>query len=125
MSKILIVEDNEENWDMLSRRLRRRGYEVLIAVDGAMGLELSRAAKPDLLLLDMNLPEIDGWSVVRRLREEGNATAIIALTAHAMTSDRERALQAGCDDYHSKPVELPLLLDQIERLLDPSRSQAS
>ncbi len=119
MPTILLVEDNEENWDMLSRRLQRRGYEVIRARDGREGVAMARSAAPDLLLLDMNLPEMNGWEVARLLKgaPETSALPIIALTAHAMAGDRERALEAGCDDYHTKPVELPLLLSQIEAAL--------
>ena len=119
MAKILIVEDNEMNRDMLSRRLERRGYTVALAVDGGQGVEKARAELPDLILMDMSLPVIDGWEASRQLRADP-ATAeipIIALTAHAMTSDREMALQAGCNDYDTKPVDLPRLLAKIEALL--------
>ncbi len=119
MTKLLIVEDNDENWDMLSRRLQRRGYEVARAEDGARAVDLARAERPDLILMDMNLPVLDGWEATRRIRTLPDAAAIpiIALTAHAMSGDREKALEAGCDDYHAKPVELPRLLSQIEALL--------
>jgi two-component system cell cycle response regulator DivK len=119
MAKILLVEDNEMNRDMLSRRLERRGYEVLIAVDGQQGVELAQSARPDLILMDMSLPVIDGWEATRQLKaKEGmKATPIIALTAHAMSGDREKALEAGCDDYDTKPIELPRLLGKIEALL--------
>lgn len=119
MSKILLVEDNEMNRDMLSRRLMRRGYEVVLAVDGEDGLALAGSERPDLILMDMSLPILDGWEAARRLKSDP-ATApipIIALTAHAMSSDRDRALEAGCDDYDTKPVELPRLLEKIESLL--------
>lgn len=118
MIKILLVEDNEMNRDMLSRRLERRGYEVIIATNGLAGVEAAVTAKPDLVLMDMSLPVIDGWEATRRIK--GNpATAdipVIALTAHAMAGDRERAMEAGCDDYDTKPIELPALLDKIARL---------
>jgi len=119
MARILLVEDNEMNRDMLSRRLVRRGYTVPIAVDGQQGLEMAATEKPDLILLDMSLPIIDGWEVAKRLKSDDNLKAIpvIALTAHAMSGDRERALGAGCDDYDTKPVELPRLLEKIEALL--------
>jgi CheY-like chemotaxis protein len=119
MSRILLVEDNEMNRDMLSRRLARRGYEVLTADDGARGIDAAASEKPDLILMDMSLPVIDGWEATRRLKasEETQAIPVIALTAHAMAADLEKALQAGCDDYDTKPVELPRLLDKIERLL--------
>lgn len=119
MAKILIVEDNEMNRDMLSRRLERRGYTTFIAVDGAAGVEKARTDAPDLILMDMSLPVIDGWEASRQIKADP-ATAsipIIALTAHAMTSDRDKAIQAGCDDYDTKPVELPRLLGKIEALL--------
>jgi len=119
MAKILLVEDNEMNRDMLSRRLERRGYEVVIAVDGQEGVDLAKSARPDLILMDMSLPVIDGWEATRQLKASagGKATPIIALTAHAMSGDREKALEAGCDDYDTKPIELPRLLGKIEALL--------
>lgn len=119
MSKILLVEDNEMNRDMLSRRLERKGYKVVLAVDGLSGVEMTQSESPDLVLMDMSLPILDGWEATRRLKAE-EATRhipIIALTAHAMSSDREKALEAGCDDYDTKPVDLPRLLDKIEALL--------
>jgi two-component system cell cycle response regulator DivK len=119
MPKILIVEDNEENRDALSRRLQRRGFDVLIAEDGNVGMEKAQTEKPDLILMDMNMPELDGWEATRQLKamDATRDVPIIALTAHAMAGDRERALQVGCADYHSKPVELPKLLAQIEAIL--------
>ncbi len=119
MAKILLVEDNEMNRDMLSRRLERRGYEVVIAVDGQQGVDLAQSSQPDLILMDMSLPIIDGWEATRQLKgmEKVKATPIIALTAHAMSGDREKALEAGCDDYDTKPIELPRLLGKIEALL--------
>jgi two-component system, cell cycle response regulator DivK len=119
MAKILLVEDNEMNRDMLSRRLERRGYEVVIAVDGQQGVDLAQSTQPDLILMDMSLPIIDGWEATRQLKgmEKVKATPIIALTAHAMSGDREKALEAGCDDYDTKPIELPRLLGKIEALL--------
>jgi CheY-like chemotaxis protein len=119
MPTILLVEDNEMNRDMLSRRLARKGYEVLIAVDGGQGVELALRAAPDLILMDMSLPVIDGWEATRRLKAAPatRQTPIIALTAHAMSGDREKALAAGCDDYDTKPIELPRLLAKIEALL--------
>jgi CheY-like chemotaxis protein len=119
MTTILVVEDNEMNRDMLSRRLKRRGYDVLVAVDGPMGLEIARAAVPDLILMDMSLPLIDGWEVTRRLKADDalKHIPIIALTAHAMASDREKALDAGCDDYDTKPIELTRLLAKMVTLL--------
>jgi two-component system cell cycle response regulator DivK len=119
MSKILLVEDNEMNRDMLSRRLQRKGYEVAMAVDGRQGVEMARQGGYDLILMDMSLPEIDGWEATRQLRAapETVAVPIIGLTAHAMAGDREKALEAGCNDYDTKPVELPRLLSKIEALL--------
>jgi len=119
MAKILLVEDNEMNRDMLSRRLERRGYQIVIAVDGQQGLDMTASEKPELILLDMSLPVVDGWEVARRLKGDDATRAIpvIALTAHAMSGDRERALEAGCDDYDTKPVELPRLIEKIETLL--------
>jgi CheY-like chemotaxis protein len=119
MAKILLVEDNEMNRDMLSRRLQRKGYDVEIAIDGKDGIEKATSGGFDLVLMDMSLPEIDGWEVTRLLREEPatKELPIIALTAHAMEGDREKALDAGCDDYDTKPIELPRLLSKIEALL--------
>ena len=119
MAKILLVEDNELNRDMLSRRLARKGYEVLLAEDGAKGVAAAAAERPDLVLMDMSLPVLDGWEATRRLKADPGTRAIpvIALTAHAMSTDRERAVEAGCDDYDTKPIELPRLLEKIERLL--------
>ncbi|MBI2760805.1 MAG: response regulator [Chloroflexi bacterium] len=118
MAKILLAEDNEMNRDMLSRRLERRGYQVIMAVDGGQCIELARAESPDLILMDMSLPVIDGWEATRRLKAapETRAIPIIALTAHAMSGDREKAAEAGCDDYDTKPIELPRLLAKIEAL---------
>ena len=122
MAKILIVEDNEMNRDMLSRRLIRRGYTVVTAVDGEQGLVAAEAERPDLILMDMSLPVMDGWEATRRLKAESATQAIpvIGLTAHAMTGDRDKAMAAGCDDYDTKPVELPRLLEKIEALLGRS-----
>ena len=119
MPKILLVEDNEMNRDMLSRRLERKGYQILIAVDGGEGIELARAQAPDLILMDMSLPVVDGWEATRRLKAapETQQIPVIALTAHAMRGDQEKALEAGCDDYDTKPVDLPRLLGKIEALL--------
>jgi two-component system, cell cycle response regulator DivK len=119
MAKILVVEDNEENWDMLSRRLQRRGYTVVRAADGQEAVEMAAHETPDLILMDVSLPVMDGLEATRRIRAhaETQTIPIIALTAHAMLGDRDRALQAGCDDYHAKPVELPRLLAQMEALL--------
>lgn len=119
MARILLVEDNEMNRDMLSRRLARRGYEVLIAEDGEKGVAAARAHKPDLILMDMSLPVMDGWEATRRLKADADTRRIpvIALTAHAMQEDKASMLEAGCDDYDTKPVDLPRLLQKIERLL--------
>jgi CheY-like chemotaxis protein len=119
MTTILIVEDNEMNRDMLSRRLERNGFEVLIAVDGEKGLEVARANMPDLILMDMSLPVVDGWEATRRLKADDRLKHIpvIALTAHAMANDRDKALEAGCNDYDTKPIELPRLLGKMEALL--------
>ena len=118
-TRILLVEDNEMNRDMLSRRLQRRGFDVVIAVDGQEGVELARSAAPELILLDMSLPVIDGWEVAKVLKSDASTAAIpiIALTAHAMADDRDKALDAGCDDYDTKPVELPRLLGKMDGLL--------
>ncbi len=119
MPKILLVEDQEMNRNMLSRRLIKRGYEVSIAVDGAEGLEKARAEKPELILMDMSLPVIDGWEATRQLKadEATRGIPVVALTAHAMSTDRDKALEAGCDAYETKPVELPRLLETMEKLL--------
>ena len=119
MSKILLVEDNEMNRDMLSRRLKRKGYEVAVAVDGLQGVEMAEAGGYDLILMDMSLPELDGWEATRRLRSNSGTESvpIIALTAHAMAGDREKALDAGCDDYDTKPIELQRLLSKMQALL--------
>jgi len=119
MTKVLLVEDHEELWEFLSRRLRRRGFDVVLAHDGQQALDQAAAEEPDIILLDMNLPVLDGWTVAGRLRAE-DATAripIIAVTAHAMAGDRSKAMAAGCDDYHPKPVDFPLLLTQIDAAL--------
>lgn len=119
MPRVLLVEDNEMNRDMLSRRLERRGYEVLVAVDGAEALQRAHADAPALILMDMSLPVIDGWEATRRLKADPATRRIpvIALTAHAMAGDREKALGAGCDDFDTKPVDLPRLLDKMNQLL--------
>jgi two-component system cell cycle response regulator DivK len=124
MPTILIVEDNELNRDMLSRRLERRGYDTLVAVDGEQGLEVARRIQPNLILMDMSLPVLDGWEATKRLKSapETAAIPIVALTAHAMSGDRERALEAGCDEYDTKPVEFPRLVLKIEALLNSKRT---
>ena len=118
-AKVLIVEDNEMNRDMLSRRLQRRGYEVELAVDGLKGIEMAHSWHPDLILMDLSLPEIDGWEATRRLKAESTTRHIpvIALTAHAMVRDRQSAFEAGCDEYDTKPIEFQRLLSKIESLL--------
>ena len=119
MAKILLVEDNEMNRDMLSRRLQRRGYEVVIAVDGAEGVASAQSQSPDLILMDMSLPVMTGWDATRSLKSdpETRHIPVIALTAHAMSTDRDQAMQAGCDDYDTKPIDLARLLEKIESLL--------
>jgi CheY-like chemotaxis protein len=119
MAKILLVEDNEMNRDMLSRRLERRGYEVIVAVDGEEGVTRAKADEPDLVVMDLSLPGIDGWEATRQLKvaEKTRAIPVLALTAHAMAGDREKALAAGCDDFDTKPVDLPRLVGKIEALL--------
>lgn len=119
MVKILLVEDNEMNRDMLKRRLFRKGYEVFIAVDGAEGVELARSIIPDLILMDMSLPVMDGWQATKKIKADPKTAAIpvIALTAHAMAGDREKCLATGCDDYDTKPVEFLRLLEKIETCL--------
>jgi CheY-like chemotaxis protein len=126
MPKILLVEDNEMNRDMLSRRLTRKKYEVLMAVDGMEGVAMARSESPDLILMDMSLPVIDGWEATRRLKASPDTGSIpvIALTAHAMSGDREKALEAGCDDYDTKPIELPRLLGKMEAVLEENRAAA-
>jgi CheY-like chemotaxis protein len=127
MTTILIVEDNEMNRDMLSRRLERKGYKVLIAVDGEQGVAVARANAPDLVLMDMSLPVVDGWEATRRLKADDRLKHIpvIALTAHAMANDRDKAMEAGCDDYDTKPIELPRLLAKMEALLVGSMEPVS
>jgi CheY-like chemotaxis protein len=119
MPKILLVEDNEMNRDMLSRRLERKGLQVLIAIDGEQGIAIAQAEAPDLILMDMSLPTLDGWSATRLLKTTPmtQTIPIIALTAHAMSGDREKCIEAGCDDYDTKPVEFPRLMDKIQALL--------
>jgi two-component system, cell cycle response regulator DivK len=118
MPRILLIDDNAENRDSLSRRLERRGFEVLLAVDGRAGVDAALAEKPDLVLMDMNMPKVDGWEATRQIKAAMPTLPIIALTAHALAGDRERALQAGCTDYHTKPIDFPKLLSQIETLLE-------
>jgi CheY-like chemotaxis protein len=122
MHRILLVEDNELNRDMLSRRLQRKGFEVAMALDGRQGVEMARAGSYDLILMDMSLPEIDGWEATRQLRAapETAAVPIIALTAHAMAGDRDKAIEAGCSDYDTKPIELDRLLGKMHQLLGGS-----
>ncbi len=119
MTKVLLVEDNEMNRDMLSRRLQKKGYDVIIAIDGEDGVTKARSEAPALILMDMSLPGIDGWEATRRIKADPamQRIPVIALTAHALTSDRDSALAAGCDDFDTKPVELPRLLAKIEALL--------
>jgi two-component system, cell cycle response regulator DivK len=125
MAKILVVEDNEMNRDMLMRRLQRRGYEVVIAVDGAEGLAMAQSESPALVLMDISLPVLDGWEATRRLKmaPETKSIPVIALTAHAMSGDRERCIEAGCDDFDTKPVEIARLVGKIEALLQRSKMQ--
>ncbi|MBW4661575.1 MAG: response regulator [Drouetiella hepatica Uher 2000/2452] len=119
MPKILLVEDNEMNRDMLSRRLERKGFQVVMAIDGQQGIDMAQSDAPDLILMDMSLPVLDGWSATRRLKEMPTTQTIpiIALTAHAMSGDRQKCVEAGCDDYDTKPVEFPRLLGKIQMLL--------
>ena len=117
MAKILVVEDADDNRDMLSRRLQRKGHRVIQAADGQEAVEMAARERPDLILMDVSLPVMDGLEATRRIRARAQTIPIIALTAHAMSGDRDRALQAGCDDYHAKPVELPRLVAQMEALL--------
>src|SRR5436190_10352425 len=119
MPRVLLVEDNEMNRDMLSRRLIRRGFEVLLAVDGEQGVATAQREMPDIILMDMSLPVLDGWEATRRIKsaDATRAIPVIALTAHAMAGDRDKAMEAGCDDYDTKPIELARLLEKIDRLL--------
>ena len=121
MQKILLVEDNEMNRDMLSRRLIRNGYEVVIAIDGQQGVDMALSERPNIILMDMSLPVIDGWEATRRIKADAATRGIpvIGLTAHAMAGDREKAMEAGCEDYDTKPIELPRLLGKIAALLVP------
>ena len=120
MVKILLVEDNEMNRDMLSRRLAKRGFEVVMAVDGAQGVEIAGSVRPDVILMDMSLPVMDGWAATRKLKADASTRSIpvIGLTAHAMAGDREKCLEAGCDEYDTKPVDFPRLLEKIQVQLD-------
>ena len=124
MTKIILVEDNEMNRDMLSRRLRKKGYEVAIAVDGQAGLEMATSEGPELILMDMSLPIMDGWTATKHIKADDatNKIPVIALTAHAMEGDRIKALEAGCDDYDTKPIDLKRLLSKIEALLGTSEA---
>ncbi|HEY0569937.1 MAG TPA: response regulator [Enterovirga sp.] len=126
MAKILLVEDHEEIWDFLSRRLKRRGFEVLLAHDGQEGVDKVRAERPDIVLLDMNLPVMDGWAAAETLKGDPETARIplIALTAHALSGDREKAMQAGCDDYHAKPIDFSKLLSQIDTALGTKATPA-
>ena len=126
MTKVLLVEDNEMNRDMLSRRLVRRGFQVVFAMDGQHGIDLAHSERPDIILMDMSLPVIDGWEATRRLKanDATRSVPVIGLTAHAMSGDREKAIEAGCDDYDTKPVELDCLIGKIERLLGTAKDEA-
>ena len=119
MAKVLLIEDNEMNRDMLSRRLIRRGFQVVFEMDGQQGIDLARSERPDIILMDLSLPVIDGWEATRRVKADDatRSVPVIGLTAHAMTGDREKAMEAGCDDYDTKPVEFDRLIGKIERLL--------
>ena len=126
MTKVLLVEDNEMNRDMLSRRLIRRGFQVVFAMDGQQGIDLARSEQPEIILMDMSLPVIDGWEATRRLKADDSTRSVpvIGLTAHAMSGDREKAIEAGCDDYDTKPVELDRLIGKIKRLLGTATDEA-
>jgi len=123
MAKVLLVEDNEMNRDMLSRRLIRRGFQVVFAMHGQQGVDLARSERPDIILMDMSLPVIDGWEATRRVKADDatRSVPVIGLTAHAMAGDREKAIEAGCDDYDTKPVELDRLIGKIERLIGAAK----
>lgn len=123
MTRVLLVEDNEMNRDMLSRRLTRRGYEIIFAMDGQQGVDLARSERPDIILMDMSLPVLDGWEATRRVKADSVTCGVpvIGLSAHAMSGDREKAIEAGCDDYDTKPVELDRLIGKIERLLNRAK----
>jgi two-component system cell cycle response regulator DivK len=124
MPKVLLVEDNEMNRDMLSRRLIRRGFEMVFAVDGQQGVELAKSERPDIILMDMSLPVIDGWEATRRIKSDDaiKSVPVIGLSAHAMAGDREKAIEAGCDDYDTKPVELERLIGKMEKLLGAGKT---
>ena len=126
MAKVLVVEDNEMNRDILSRRLSRRGYVVVFAIDGQQGVEMARSEKPDIILMDLSLPVMDGWEATRRVKadEAVRNVPVIGLTAHALVGDREKALAAGCDDYDTKPVEFDRLVEKIERLLGERQNRS-
>ena len=123
MTKILLVEDNEMNRDMLSRRLTRRGFEVVFAMDGQQGIDFARSEQPDIILMDMGLPVVDGWEATRRVKADAatRSVPVIGLTAHAMSGDREKTIEAGCDDYDTKPVEIDRLIRKIERLIGAAK----
>jgi CheY-like chemotaxis protein len=127
MTKILLVEDNEMNRDMLSRRLARRGFEVIFAVNGQEGVDRAASERPDIILMDLSLPVLDGWEATRRVKadEATRSMPIIGLTSHAMSGDREKAIEAGCDDYDTKPVEIERLIGKIEKLLGAAKNQSS
>jgi two-component system cell cycle response regulator DivK len=124
MTKVLLIEDNEMNRDMLSRRLIRRGFQVVLAMDGQQGIDLARSERPDIILMDLGLPVIDGWEATRRVKADDatRGVPVIGLTAHAMTGDREKAIEAGCDEYDTKPVEFDRLIGKIERLLRTAKA---
>jgi two-component system, cell cycle response regulator DivK len=124
MGKVLLIEDNEMDRDMLSRRLIRRGFQVVFAMDGQQGVDLARSERPDIILMDMSLPVIDGWEATRRVKADDatRGVPVIGLTAHVMSGDREKAIEAGCDDYDTKPVEFDRLLGKIERLLGTAKA---
>ena len=126
MSRILLVEDHEEIWDFLSRRLKRRGHDVVVATDGQQGVDMAISEHPDIILLDMNLPVMDGWTAAGQIKahETARTAPIIALTAHAMSGDREKAIAAGCDNYHPKPADISKLLIQIDELLAKAAAPA-